>query len=220
MDRGILLYYKWTVCSRGHGAGRARRCYQRKKFVTMCPWSWNLWPLFPWFINLKYIYIHTNKSVWAKSESKTSADIWKIEWHADYSGLHLVEIMEKLWHNEHRRRISQKHNREHTPKDIHCRMNHRFLGKCRRGSAHSPASMWGLPIIRGSDLNVTYIIAFFSPCRGSLVEHRKSTEKQKASTVLRLVRVNAVILQSHCFYGVSVSERFAPGPPTHMKTRL
>lgn len=124
----------------------------------------------------------------------------------------------KLWHNEHRRRISQKHNRENTPKDIHCRMNHRFLGKCRRGSARSPASMWGLPIIRGSDLNVTYIIAFF-PCRGSLVEHRKSIEKQKNSTVPRLVRVNAVILQPHCFYGVSVSESFAPGSPTHIWKR-
>lgn len=107
---------------------------------------------------------------------------------------------------------------KNTPKDIHCRMNHRFLGKCRRGSARSPPSMWGLPIIRGSDLNVTYIIAFF-PCRGSLVEHRKSTEEQKTSTVPRLVRVNAVILQPHCFYGVSVSDRFAPRSPTHIWKR-
>lgn len=48
-----------------------------------------------------------------------------------------------------------------TPRDIHHSMNHRFLGKCRRGFAHSPASMRGLPITQSSDLNATYIIAFF-----------------------------------------------------------
>lgn len=57
-------------------------------------------------------------------------------------------------------------------------MNHRFLGKCGRGFAHSPASMWGLPITRSSDLNVTYITAFFL-CGGRLVEHHTTTQKQK-----------------------------------------
>lgn len=162
MDWGILLYYKWTVCSKGHRAGRARSCYRRKNFVTMCPWRWSLWPLFPWFINLKYRY---------KQKQVCLCQKWKQDfgWHLKNwvaCGLQRAPVRRdnsKLWHNEHRRRISQKHNRENTPKDIHCRMNHRFLGKCRRGSARSPASMWGLPIIRGSDLNVTYIIAFFFP---------------------------------------------------------
>lgn len=55
-------------------------------------------------------------------------------------------------------------------------MNHRFLGKCRRGSARSTASKWRLPITQSSDLNMTYIIAF---CGGSVVEHHITTQKKK-----------------------------------------
>lgn len=64
-------------------------------------------------------------------------------------------------------------------------MNHRFLGKCRRGFAHSPASKWGLPITLSSDLNVTYIIAFLwrQPCRTPCCLQKK---KKKTSNLPRL----------------------------------
>lgn len=76
-----------------------------------------------------------------KVKARLQLTFEKIERHADYSGLRFVEIMANSDTMSTDNESVKEHNRENTPKDIHCRMNHRFLGKCRRGSARSPASM-------------------------------------------------------------------------------
>lgn len=100
-------------------------------------------------------------------------------------------------HNE--LQISWKQDRKKTAKDIHHSMNHRFLGKCRRGFARSPGI--SVRTARHSEFRldyVTYIIVFFFFVKeGSLVGN---TEKN----LPRLVMVHALLLQSHCFYDLSL----------------